>query len=222
MRVTFSFDEDFSTPKKIARLFFAGQMVNAVETRATTIHGFLLEVAARNPQFSAVLLDGDTLRPFLALFLNERELNDSLQVELKPNDRIHLSVAVKKTAAQEKVEARKEEKSKVIIVKVSGNAENTPALKEIFLGNQEEIQLESATTIRDALELLCARSGNLELWNDGKIRRILNVYLNGKDVRLFPSGLETPVKAGDEICIVSALCDLFLEVVARDLAKRSS
>jgi molybdopterin synthase sulfur carrier subunit len=38
----------------------------------------------------------------------------------------------------------------------------------------------------------------------GEIRRFINLYINGEDVR-FLSGLETPVKAGDEVSIVPAV-----------------
>lgn len=38
----------------------------------------------------------------------------------------------------------------------------------------------------------------------GEIRRFVNVYVNGEDVR-FLSGLETPVKEGDEVSIVPAV-----------------
>ena len=38
----------------------------------------------------------------------------------------------------------------------------------------------------------------------GEMRRFVNVYVNGEDVR-FLSGLETPVKAGDEVSIVPAV-----------------
>lgn len=38
----------------------------------------------------------------------------------------------------------------------------------------------------------------------GEIRRFVNVYVNGEDVR-FLSGLETPIKAGDEVSIVPAV-----------------
>ena len=38
----------------------------------------------------------------------------------------------------------------------------------------------------------------------GEIRRFVNLYINGEDVRFF-SGLETPVKAGDEVSIVPAV-----------------
>jgi molybdopterin synthase sulfur carrier subunit len=38
----------------------------------------------------------------------------------------------------------------------------------------------------------------------GEIRRFVNVFVNGEDVR-FLSGLETPLKAGDEVSIVPAV-----------------
>ncbi len=45
-------------------------------------------------------------------------------------------------------------------------------------------------------ERLCEASGEL--------RRFINIYVNGDDVR-FLSGLETPLKAGDEVSIVPAV-----------------
>jgi sulfur-carrier protein len=38
----------------------------------------------------------------------------------------------------------------------------------------------------------------------GEIRRFVNIYINGEDVR-FLSGLHSPLKAGDEISIVPAV-----------------
>jgi len=40
--------------------------------------------------------------------------------------------------------------------------------------------------------------------DQGEIRRFVNVYINGEDVR-FLSGLETELKAGDEVSIVPAV-----------------
>ncbi len=45
-------------------------------------------------------------------------------------------------------------------------------------------------------ERLCDESGEL--------RRFVNVYVNGEDVR-FLAGLSTPLKAGDEVSIVPAV-----------------
>ncbi len=38
----------------------------------------------------------------------------------------------------------------------------------------------------------------------GELRRFVNVYVNGEDVR-FLDGLKTALKAGDEVCIVPAV-----------------
>ena len=43
------------------------------------------------------------------------------------------------------------------------------------------------------------------LFNDeGALHRFVNIYVNGEDVR-FLSGLETPLKEGDEVSIVPAV-----------------
>lgn len=38
----------------------------------------------------------------------------------------------------------------------------------------------------------------------GELRRFVNIYVNGEDVR-FLTGLQTPLKAGDEVSIVPAV-----------------
>jgi len=38
----------------------------------------------------------------------------------------------------------------------------------------------------------------------GRVRRFVNVYVNGDDIR-FLSSLDTPVKDGDEVSIVPAI-----------------
>ena len=38
----------------------------------------------------------------------------------------------------------------------------------------------------------------------GELRKFVNIYLNGEDIR-FASGVETPIKDGDEISIVPAI-----------------
>ncbi len=40
--------------------------------------------------------------------------------------------------------------------------------------------------------------------DEGELRRYVNLYVNGEDVR-FLSGLDTPVRDGDEVSIVPAL-----------------
>lgn len=73
-------------------------------------------------------------------------------------------------------------------------------------GGESEVQADGQTlgeTIEDlerrfpgVKERLCDESGEL--------RRFVNVYVNGEDVR-FLQGLITPLKAGDELSIVPAV-----------------
>ena len=43
------------------------------------------------------------------------------------------------------------------------------------------------------------------IWDEtGELRRFVNVYVNGEDVR-FMEGLDSPLKAGDEVSIVPAV-----------------
>jgi molybdopterin synthase sulfur carrier subunit len=73
-------------------------------------------------------------------------------------------------------------------------------------GNQAEIQVEGAT-VGEALENLYARHGELRermADEDGGLRRFVNVYLGGEDIR-FLDGLETPVSDGDELTILPAV-----------------
>lgn len=44
------------------------------------------------------------------------------------------------------------------------------------------------------------------LFDDGgELRRFVNVYVNGEDIRLDGNGMATPVKDGDEVSIVPAI-----------------
>lgn len=44
------------------------------------------------------------------------------------------------------------------------------------------------------------------LFDDGgELRRFVNVYVNGDDIRLDGNGMATPVKDGDEVSIVPAI-----------------
>ena len=66
---------------------------------------------------------------------------------------------------------------------------------------QAAVPWASASTIwkasfRGVKERLCDESGEL--------RRFINIYVNGEDIR-FLSGLETPLKDGDEVSIVPAV-----------------
>ena len=62
-------------------------------------------------------------------------------------------------------------------------------------------------TVGEALQALYAQHGELReriADGDGALRRFVNVYLKGEDIR-FLEGLETPVADGDEVTILPAV-----------------
>jgi molybdopterin converting factor small subunit len=62
------------------------------------------------------------------------------------------------------------------------------------------------TTVGEALESVFDQHGDLRerLYQDGGLRRFVNVYLGGEDIR-FLDGLDTPVPAGGELTILPAV-----------------
>jgi molybdopterin synthase sulfur carrier subunit len=72
-------------------------------------------------------------------------------------------------------------------------------------GGAAQIQVEGAT-VGEALESVCALHGELRdrLYQDGDLRRFVNVYLGGEDIR-FLDGLQTAVPAGGELTILPAV-----------------
>jgi sulfur-carrier protein len=63
------------------------------------------------------------------------------------------------------------------------------------------------STVGEALDSLYAQHGELReriADGDGALRRFVNVYLKGEDIR-FLDGLETPVADGDEVTILPAV-----------------
>jgi len=63
------------------------------------------------------------------------------------------------------------------------------------------------STVGEALDALYAQHGELReriADGDGALRRFVNVYLKGEDIR-FLEGLETPVADGDEVTILPAV-----------------
>ena len=72
-------------------------------------------------------------------------------------------------------------------------------------GGQATAQVQGAT-VGEALESLFAEHGELRdrLMQDGDLRRFVNVYVAGEDIR-FLDGLETPVEDGDEVTILPAV-----------------
>ena len=62
------------------------------------------------------------------------------------------------------------------------------------------------TTVGEALESVFDQHGELRerLYQDGGLRRFVNVYLGGEDIR-FLDGLDTAVPAGGELTILPAV-----------------
>jgi MoaD family protein len=63
------------------------------------------------------------------------------------------------------------------------------------------------TTVGEALDALYAEHGDLRgrlSDDDGGLRRFVNVYLGGEDIR-FLDGLDTPLSEGDEVTILPAV-----------------
>ena len=75
------------------------------------------------------------------------------------------------------------------------------------LTNDADTVTADAATLHDAIERLEGQfPGMKERLVDeaGQLRRFVNVYVNGEDVR-FLEGLDTALKTGDEISIVPAV-----------------
>jgi MoaD family protein len=65
----------------------------------------------------------------------------------------------------------------------------------------------SGSTVGEVLESVYAEHGELReriAGDDGELRRFVNVYLKGEDIR-FLDGLRTPVADGDEVTILPAV-----------------
>jgi len=80
----------------------------------------------------------------------------------------------------------------------------TPLRK--FTGGAESVTAAGATVAAVVQDIEGRHPGLKERICDdaGKVRRFVNVYVNGEDIR-FLSSLDTPVKEGDEISIVPAI-----------------
>lgn len=80
----------------------------------------------------------------------------------------------------------------------------TPLRK--FTGGAESVTASGATVAAIVQDVDARHPGLKERICDeaGKVRRFVNLYVNGEDIR-FLSSLETPVKDGDEISIVPAI-----------------
>ena len=80
----------------------------------------------------------------------------------------------------------------------------TPLRK--FTGGAESVTASGATVAAVVQDVEGRHPGLKERICDdaGKVRRFVNVYVNGEDIR-FLGSLDTPVKEGDEISIVPAI-----------------
>ncbi len=81
-----------------------------------------------------------------------------------------------------------------------------PTLLRAPAGGQAVVHVEG-TTIGEVVKALVAEYPGLEgnlLNADGSLHRFVNVYVNDDDVR-YLEGLDTPVKAGDEVSILPAV-----------------
>jgi MoaD family protein len=73
-------------------------------------------------------------------------------------------------------------------------------------GGEAEASVEGAT-VGEALQALYAQHEGLKdriTGEDGELRRFVNVYIGGEDIR-FLEGLDTPVAAGGELTILPAV-----------------
>lgn len=75
-----------------------------------------------------------------------------------------------------------------------------------FTGGNEEVSLDADTVGRIVDDLEQRYPGIKERLCDeqGRLRRFVNIYVNGDDIR-FLNSLDTAVKDGDEISIVPAI-----------------
>ena len=73
--------------------------------------------------------------------------------------------------------------------------------------NQDMVSADGAGTIGEAIQNLEQQFPGMRerlLDDQGELRRFVNIYLNGEDIR-FLDGLNSPVKDGDELSIVPAV-----------------
>ena len=76
-----------------------------------------------------------------------------------------------------------------------------PSLLAAQAGGQGRFEVE-AQTVGDALRSLPVR--DLLLHEDGELRRLVNVYVDGEDARRL-DGLETPVGDAREVRVIAAV-----------------
>lgn len=75
-----------------------------------------------------------------------------------------------------------------------------------FTGGAEEVSVSGSTVaaVVESLEQKCPGIKERLCDEQGRVRRFVNLYVNGDDIR-FLNSIDTPVKDGDEISIVPAI-----------------
>ena len=76
-----------------------------------------------------------------------------------------------------------------------------PSLLATQAGGQAQFEVEAATVEHALRQLPVA---DLLLDESGELRRLVNVYVDGKDVREL-EGLQTPIADGGEIRVIAAV-----------------
>ncbi len=75
------------------------------------------------------------------------------------------------------------------------------------LTNEEEVVETAAENVGAAIDDLDSRFPGIRerlLYDDGEVRRFVNVYVNEEDI-LFLDNKDTPLKDGDEMSIIPAI-----------------
>jgi len=81
-----------------------------------------------------------------------------------------------------------------------------PAPLRSLTGNAQTVE-GSGSSVSECIDYIEGRYPGLKERlsdNGSELRRFINIYVNGEDIR-FLSGLQTPVKDGDELSIVPAV-----------------
>ncbi len=80
-----------------------------------------------------------------------------------------------------------------------------PTQLRVATGGQAEVEVEGSN-VGEALDAVFAAYGDLRerITEDGTLRRFVNVYVSGEDIR-FQQGLETSIKDGDDVTILPAV-----------------
>jgi MoaD family protein len=81
-----------------------------------------------------------------------------------------------------------------------------PTQLRTVTGGEAETIVDDASTVGEVLDGLYERFEGLRdrIAEDGGLRRFVNVYVGGEDIR-FLDGLETTVNDGDEVTILPAV-----------------